>query len=357
MRCALLLLLAVMLSFSESSAQKKQGQARLDSLLAEVQTMREDTNAVKLMSFISQMYYYINPNEGLKWAQKELSLAKKIGWKQGEAFAYNDFGLNYQFQGAYPSALESFFKSLRIDESLGNKRGVGANFGCIGIVYYRQTDYTKALEWNLKSLKIAEEQGDKRSMRDALANIGSVYEQQEKHAEALEYKLKSFHISEELNDQHGVLINAGNISNSYASMRQYNGSLAYDFKALRIAKEVGDKRTIAGKLGDAGEYYYFIAKDETPPKPDSLVPESRAANLVKAIEYLNKGIVASREIGLGENVVEYQDYLAKALALQGDYKSRIKKRNERILSIAGFAVLLLLFGILFYKFRKQKHGQ
>ena len=52
-----------------AAAQKKQGQARLDSLLAEAPKMADDT-AVKLMRDISFEYGTNNPGERLKWAER-----------------------------------------------------------------------------------------------------------------------------------------------------------------------------------------------------------------------------------------------------------------------------------------------
>ncbi len=380
-------------------AQKKQGQARLDSLLAEMPKMREDTAGAKLMNDLSGMYYNINPDEGLKWAEKELALAQKIGWQMGEANAYNDFGNNYQLKGAYPSAVDAFFKTLRIYEALGDKSRIGVVSSNIGNVYQRQKEYPKALEWDFKSLKIAEERGDKKRMQVALGNIGNVYEEQGKHKEALEYKLKGLRITEELNDKRGIIIQTGNIGATYASLKQYNTALVYNFKALRMAEETGEKVSIAINLGNIGEIYYNITANSAAPKGDSLVPAGRAANLAKAVAYLNKGITTCREAQFYEAIPEFSDYFSKALSLQGDYKgaleaykmgkevqdslyntanseaianletkravelkdkdiliAKLKKRNERILSISGFAVLLLVMAILFRSYRRQQRS-
>src|ERR1043165_3407678 len=106
-----LLILLVPLS---SMAQPKQGQARLDSLLAEVPKMKEDTNGVRLLHYLTLGYTEIDPNEGLAFARQELDLARKIGLRKDEASAHNDFGLNYLNMAAYPEALDAFFKAIRI---------------------------------------------------------------------------------------------------------------------------------------------------------------------------------------------------------------------------------------------------
>src|SRR6476646_7018295 len=84
------------------AAQKKHGQARIDSLLAELPKMKEDTNAVRVLNNISIEYAIINPDEGIKYAKQELALAQKIGDRRGEASAYICFGNNYMNRGDYP---------------------------------------------------------------------------------------------------------------------------------------------------------------------------------------------------------------------------------------------------------------
>ncbi len=320
----LCLLAALFFLPQRAAAQKKQGQARLDSLLAEAPKMADDTAAVKLMDYISGMYSTINPDEGLKWAARELALAQKLGWRKGEGFAYNDFGNSYNNKAAYPEALEAYIKSLRIAEERGDGERAGAVSGNIGNVYHRQKDYPKALEWYFKSLKAAEGRGDKTRMQAALGNIGSVYQKQGKYSDALEYQKKSLAIAEELNDKRGIIIQTGNIGTTYAGgLKQYNEALPYYYKALRMAEEMGGKQSIAINLGNIGEAYYSIAADSAGPRPDSLVPAGKAAILAKAIDYLNRGIAACREGGFKEYIPSNAETLTDALALQDDYKGAL----------------------------------
>ena len=393
------LLAAIFLASNLATAQPKQGQAYIDSLVAELPKMKEDTNAVNLINSITYEYNNINPNEGLKWAEKELTLAQKIGWQQGEGMAYNDLGNNYQNKGAYPAALDAFLKALRIAEALENKVFISVLYGNIGSVYYRQKDYPKALEWNNKAMKIGEEEGDSITIAITSSNVASIYSDQGKDKEAMEYRLRALRIAEAGNGQRTIIIQSANISLYYAKIKQFNMALIYSFKALRMAEQTGNKQNVAINLGNIGTHYYCIAKDSTAPKPDSLVLASRAANLAKSIDYLNRSIAACRESQMYEGLMEFSRGLSNALALQGDYQGalaayrqsvdlkdslfnttnnetianletkravelknkdiqivKLKKRNERVLFISGFAVLLLIMGLMFRNYRKQQRS-
>ncbi len=403
MRTRIFLLVFSLLPFFNLHAQKKQGQARLDSLLAEVPKMKEDTTGVKLLDQISFLYERIDPDEGLKWAGEELHLAQKVGWQPAMAMAYVALGNSYQAKGAYPAALDAFFRSLRISEAGRDKSRIGAVSSNLGLLYLRQKDYPKALEWSLKGLKIAEEQGNKGLMETTLSNIGNVYGEQGMHCEALGYELRALRIAEEVDNKRDIIIATGNIGADYAQLRQYNAALVYHFKALRKAGELGNSQSKVVNLGNIGEAYYLIATDSMAPKPDSLVPASRPAALAKAVAYLNKSIIAAREIQFSEAIPEFTGYLSQAFALQGDYKNALaaykqraaineslyniankekitnletrrelelkdkdiqiaklavaKKRNERAFYIAGIALLLLIMGILLYNFRRHERSR
>lgn len=382
------------------NAQPKLGQARLDSLLAELPKMKEDSNGVKLMTNLAFEYCLIDPNEGLKWASRELALAQKINMWRGEVWAYNDLGVNYKSKGAYPEALEVYFKALHIYEEQGDKEGIGVESVNIGTIYYHQQDYPNALDWYGKGLKIAEERNDTTRICNVLGNIGIVYSVQGKNSEALACELKSLKLAEGLNRKSAILTATTNIAATYYDLKRYPDALAYFFKALYLARELGDKLVTATNLGNIGEVYYLIARDSSHTiTPDSLVPATRAANLAKSIEYYNKGIAMGRQIDFKEGIWQFSGSLSDALALQGDYRgalaaykvatavkdslyniansekiatletkravelknkdiqiAKLKKRNERILFISGFTALLLITGILFRSFKKQQHS-
>ncbi|MFD2935437.1 hypothetical protein [Spirosoma flavum] len=72
------------ITVSSSFAQRKKGQARLDSLLAELPCAKADTNRVKLLCAISYQHH----NKGINYANQALTLARRLTRKRGMATAY-----------------------------------------------------------------------------------------------------------------------------------------------------------------------------------------------------------------------------------------------------------------------------
>jgi len=397
--CILLVLLG--LHFS-ASAQRKEGQARMDSLVSEVPMMKEDTIKVMLLDYISSGYSGINSDEGLKWAEQQLILSRKIGWPRGESMAFNNMGIHWQAKGLFARSLEFYFKSLRILEQQGNKYSIAVVTSNIGLLYQKQKEYEKSLQWNFEALEFAKAINDTELLKSITTNIGMVYQVQDKYDKALQYHLMSLHFAEAIHD--------GDISSQYLdigaiyqSLKQYPAALAYTFKALKIAREQGYTYLVAAALGNAGENYFLIATGDSEPKADSIVPSGRKANMAKAIEYLSNSLKLCREMQMTDAIAEFMPYLSGALAAQGDYKGALaaykeyvaakdsvfntanaehianletrralqlkdkdieiarlaiaKKRNERAFFIAGIAFLLVIMGIIIYNFRRHERSR
>lgn len=211
--CQIFLLFYV--GISVVSAQKKQGQARIDSLLAQFPKIKSDTARIRLLISISSEYSYINSDEGIKAGNKALALAEKLNWQKGKADAMNAIGTNYEGKSDYVNALKFYFSALQLYEKSGDKKGITASLGNIGIVYDYQSDYAKALEYYFRVIKMCEESGNRHGLAAYYGNIGVVYKNQSKYTEALQYQLKALEINDELGDDVSKAINLSNIGVIY----------------------------------------------------------------------------------------------------------------------------------------------
>jgi class 3 adenylate cyclase len=396
------LLLCFTLLPSLSVLYAQSAHPRLDSLLARVSKVNDDSGKARLANDLAQEYQRVNAGEGVKWAHNSLELSRRLHWRKGEALAYKALGNNYQARGSFPEALDAFFQSLKISEELGDRSTIGRLYNNIGLLYKDQKQYAKSEDYYLKSLKVAEETGDRQSLEIRLGNIAVVYLEQGRFAEGLEYQKRSLGIAREIKDEVGISMQTANIGSTYSAMKRHNEALAYELEALRIQKAAGDKWGVAINLGNIGTSYVSIARDSAAPMADSLVSASRQANLAKGIAYLQEAINDARELGILSSISQFSEVLSQALAMQGNYKGALevyrqgieakdslfttanneklatletqralqlkdkdlqiarlevsKKRNERFGFIAGIVLLLITTIILLRSFRKQKQS-
>ncbi len=236
MKKILLILLALTITTINLKAEKLQGQAKIDSLLAELPKAKGDTNEVNLLKDLSYAYYTINPDKGIEYGEQGLKLAKDIDWKKYEADFYNRLAINNTVKSNYLKALEYFSKALKIYEELGKKKERAVILGNMGVVYMYQSDYSKAIEYYGKALKINKELGNKSGVATNLGNMGELYL-------AL--------------SQDSVSINPNEL-NQYVSLNKdinLNSSIEYSLQAIKIFKEIGELNYRSMFLGNLAEAY------------------------------------------------------------------------------------------------------
>lgn len=369
----ILLTVCFLLASVQAHAQLS-GQAKIDSLLAELPNAKGDTNHVNLLTSLSFKYRSINPDKGIEYGEEAISLSTKLDWEKGLASSHNSLGVNYHNLGNYPKAIEYYKKALEIYEEIGNKRGVCAIIGNMGSIYMYQSDYPKALEYYQKSLKINEEIGSKSGVAINLGNIGVIYEKQFDYSKALEYYQKALKMNEELGDKSGVAFSLvymagifldqskysrtleyyekalkiyeelgdksgvanilGNMGLIYSKQSDYPKALEYYRKALKINEEIGNENAIAYNLGGMGELYLDLSQDSVSISPDELnqyVSLNRNINLNKAIEYSIEAIKIFEEIGDLAIRSYFLKNLADAYKLKGEYEkayeAHVKHKN------------------------------
>ena len=347
-----------------------QGQAKIDSLTAELSKSKQDTNHLKLLNELSFIYYTIEPDKGIEYGEKGLLLAQKLDWIQGLAGCYNSLGVNYasksdypkaleyyhkslkikeevsdkkgiagilnnigqiyNYQSNYPKALESFHKALKINEEMDNKNWISYNLTNIGNTYIDQSNYTKALEYYHKALKINEVLSNKPGLAVSFGNIGLIYMYKSDYPKALEYYHKALKIDEELNYKSGVARHLSNIGVIYANQSNYYKALDYFQKALKIDGEMNYKSGVAQHLGNIGGFYLKLSQDSVIENSENKLElmQNKEINLNKAIEYSKKSIDICKEIGEMRYQSSPLKNLSEAYFLNGEYKKAFEAFKE-----------------------------
>lgn len=332
-----------------------------DSLIREAAKAGNTGKKVNLLDQISFAFSTADPAKGIQYANEALDLAKQIGYTKGVAAANADLGINYAARSEYGKA--RFYDSAALAQytALGEEKSVAGVLANLSLLYMSQGKYPKALEYGFKALKIHEERKDEANKAIVLENIGTIYLEQKDYLKTAEYydlayasykklnniegmarnrgnegivqdalghydRALSFHkealeINRRLGLEQSVQINLVNVGIVYCHMGDYASALGYQFEALRLSEKLDNTAGIAVNAGNIGETYYFIATDSSQdPVPGEFVMKGRTANMHKAAEYLGRSVTLCRSIKFWGPLVEFSDYLAKALYSIGEYK-------------------------------------
>jgi len=372
LKCIFFLLFTI--PFALASFAQIQGRKIIDSLLKELPKAGKDTNKVALLNELSNQYSGYFTDSGILYGAQAAMLANELNWEQGLANANYYLGFNYYNKSDYPDALEYLFKSLKAYETIADEEGIANTTRKIGNVYRDQRNYVKSLDCYFKALKVFERKGDKLGIGKCYSNIGELYGLENKNAEALKYDTMALNIDKEIGYKNGMVIAYFRIGSVYNNQEKYRDGLDCRLKGLAIVLANNDisvipKEQIEEAYGGVGECYLNIAKYTLSHKNDTA--------LQKSIYYLNNAISVSKEMGQLTDLQKYYNYLSEANALSGKYLNayenlllsyqlqdslfsaennikdkiakleKIKKRNETLAIIAGFAAMLIIISIIF----------
>src|SRR5258706_2819495 len=226
-------------------------QNKIDSELALLKKVKEDTSKVSHVSSLARALMYSNPDTSIVLAEQALQILSSTSFHREEgaikslfAQTYNNHGIYNHIKGDYLKALDYYLKALKIDEELSNKTGIVKELNNIGIVYWNQSDYPKALDYYLKALKIDEELGDENGIASGLGNIGIVYSYQADYPKALDYYLKALQMEEKLGDENKIAIVLGNIGTLYTKTGKFKEANVKLKKAIELDDSIGAKNDL-----------------------------------------------------------------------------------------------------------------
>lgn len=284
--------------FQQLSFAQKYGQARVDSLLAEIPKAKEDTNKVNLLNEVGYERGTINFLKAKEVLLMAEQLARKLNYQRGLGNTLSNLALVYELQGNYVESLKYQIEALKVREAIEDKSGISFSIHYIGDIYFSQGDISdkasakeeynnKALDQFYKSLKVAEEINDKNSIANSFNCIANCYREKKDFNTSLKYYFKAIKIREAEKNKRRLAQTFGQIGALYIEKKEYDTALTYLFKSLDLANQTDYSRTKVRTLGSIGSVYF------------------RQKNYIKAIKYCNESLTISTEIG-------FLQYVAKA---------------------------------------------
>ncbi len=254
---------------------------KLDSLLAYLNDRSfNDTTQVNLLIKIAGIYYNIDADSAILYANRGVALAEKIHFEKGKANCMQQLGFAFLHKDEYNKALKNFQDALNIYQKTGNKKGesfalleigdvyatlakndlsleyfnkslqisrqvkdvkeVGRTYEKISYIYSDLGNYSEALNYALKGLNALEKVNDKPNISNTLTHIATIYAEQGDSLNAIDYINKSLAFQTKEDNIHSKLVNLVNIGMVYGQLNYNNQSLNIFKKALHISDSIGD---------------------------------------------------------------------------------------------------------------------
>jgi two-component system sensor histidine kinase UhpB len=291
MKTKIILWTLLFCSFAFEKEGYSQNQQKLDSLMNELKTSKEDTNKVEVLVNLSTLTLNSNPDTSLYYAKQSMQLSERLNFEKGKAQSLNDIAGYFYSVSNYDSALTLNYMALKIAVKINDKKAICNSYGNIGAMYGAKGNFEKSSEFKLKAFKIAEELKDTSRMSKLCRNIGVDYAQTGNYATALSYYFKSLTLSEAINDSFGIGNSHLAIGEIFTYEKDYDKALSHHFQSVKICIARNDNRNIAINYYDIANAY-----KEKNNNGDALKYYEMALEQSKEINY--KMIIASCYNGL-----------------------------------------------------------
>lgn len=343
---------------------------------------------------IATLYFsWYSYNKAIKYYNKSLSIREKLNDLLEISKLHYEIGKVYYEKGDFNNAVRSYKESLKNDSLLNNKQNIAAALNNLGIIYYKHNDFKKAMEYYNKSLLIYQKIGYKYGSALTLNNIGNINYSHENFNEAIDDYQKSIDIKEELKYFKGIAVSFYNIGNVYKKQKNFEKALEYYNKSNKIAinnwlveiryknyKALSELYAEIDNCHNAVKYYelyvslkYFEGSDKKPQQISEeiekyLTGEKDGTMLLEQNNYLYKlSVEKNVEINKFKEEIRKQKVFARVEKQKNEQQIVLlnkekklqkieltKKRIQRNGLLAGFILLAIIFGIIYYSYIQKK---
>lgn len=199
-----LLILLLFTSFDFLSAQC----ARVDSLNNLLNNLPEGEQRVNTLNILSREFIPEQNNKASFYSKQSFDLAKKIGYKKGQADALilmGDAEYKDDKTKIYEHVVEDYTQALKIYQELSLKSDEATAYEKIGKYYFNvfyadKQNYDKSLENYLNALKIREPLGESRDLALNYDMIGELYMYKGDDKQAVDYFFKAVELRKKIGD-------------------------------------------------------------------------------------------------------------------------------------------------------------
>jgi signal transduction histidine kinase/tetratricopeptide (TPR) repeat protein len=348
---------------SVTAQAQKAGQQLVDSLIAELPLIKNDTLKARTYNRIFNELAYLNIDEALLYARQGLQFARTMKWGKGVSVFQDNIGRVYSDQGNYDSAIFYYNASLLTNKDLGEKRNMASTYNNMGVAAQNiRSDYTTAAGFYFKALQLAEEIKDSTLLSGFLLNISTTYTLQKDFNKSMKFAERALLLDTKTGNADGMANSFSIIGNIKTANRELKVAEEYYSKAQLLYEQTGNMEGLASVTADLANVYGsnyrkaiearmkarelwnqinpvnikaiintgnlgivfldIVRYDSTGSvRYGDIIPNDKGRLLQKAEMYLKEAIGLSERVGETDNRSYFLGALSELQAFKGDYKN------------------------------------
>lgn len=296
----------------------EQGIKYLEMMLEMAKKLQDPRTAQDAYGRIGYLYFSHGKfPEAIEYYRKKLDLASRLHDKDTEAEASHDLSMVYESQGNYAMAIQLNERAIAIAVAAGNESIEALAIGSLGSVYQKQGEYHKAIKYHGRSAQIFTNLNSEKGQARAYNNLGVAYKSLGNFYEAIKYYTKSLELCAKIGDKMGEENAHGNLGTAYELLGQYNEAITHAKKCQEIARQIPDKSAEGRAAGNIGTCLMKLGKSE------------------EAVRYFEECLNIAREVKDRQNEGTAFGYLGKCKTNLEQHKEAIEMLDKQIAIAEG----------------------
>lgn len=181
------------------------------------------------------------------------ALARRAGWRQGEAAAVGSLANVYRDQGRMSEAADQHRRALEIYRQTGSRGGEATSLVNLGNVLLEMgcapDDVVTPL---VQSLRIYREIGARHAEANALNSLGCAYLIQSRYTEALDHLDQALALHREIGSREGEADDLTNLAELHIDTGQYDRARELACASLELARDAAEPRVVIDATNTLG---------------------------------------------------------------------------------------------------------
>src|SRR5439155_5530755 len=137
---------------------------KIDSLRNLLTNAKEDTTKINLLNALGKEYQNNHADTTILYSEQAKQLSRKIGYTDGEAYAFLNIGIAYDNLGDLKKSLDNYSAAKKLFLQSNNKSGLAKSYNETGIIYYEFGKFDSALTYYSLSLHLRDSLHEKQTL-------------------------------------------------------------------------------------------------------------------------------------------------------------------------------------------------
>jgi len=268
------------------------------------QSIHNTISQVRLLDSLSDVYSQISIDSAILYHKNGLEIALKMKLESELIYKMHlKLGVLYRKKGDFSNALSSDINALKIAETLSDTSKIGTGNNSIGIDYYRMGEYEKALSYFNSGFTYRSLVADSSGMADSYYNIGMLYDDMGNSKLCRLFYLKALDLFTKINITDGIADAYNGLAGMYYREKKIDSVSFFALKAFEIYESSGNKEMVSFMSINIANLYNMQGK------------------YTEALQIIRKGIAIAEEVGLVSQLRQGYKALSETYAYMGDYKN------------------------------------